>query len=111
MFPVFIAMASPEGGGGGGLIGFLPMILIFGIMYFLILRPQMKRQKEHQKMLSEVAKGDRIVTSGGLHAIIVKVNQKENTLTIKPAENIKLEVDRSAVARKIVPGKDTQKKR
>ncbi len=113
MLTAFIAMAAPQqgGGGGGGFAAFLPMILIIVIMYFLILRPQMKRQKEHQNMLSETAKGDRIVTTGGLHATILKVNQKDNTLTINAGDNIKLEIDRSAIARKIVTDKGTAGKK
>lgn len=102
-------MAGPQqgGAGGGGFVAFLPMILIILIMYFLILRPQMKRQKDHQEMLTKVAKGDRIVTSGGLHGTILKVNEKDKTLTITAGDNIKLVVDRSAVARKVDPTKTT----
>ena len=108
MFTAFIAMAAPQG--GGGFVAFLPMILIIVIMYFLILRPQIRRQKQHQNMLNEVQKGDRIVTSGGVHATIIKVNQKDNILTIKAADKVTLEIDRSAVARKIVPNKESVSK-
>ena len=83
---------------------FLPMILIFLVLYFLILRPQARRQKEHQKMLGELNKGDRIVTTGGIHAVILKVNEKEGTIMVKAGEDLKLEIDRGAVARKLGSG-------
>ncbi len=112
MLTAFIAMAAPQqgGAGGGGFVAFLPMILIIVIMYFLILRPQMKRQKEHQLMLTKVTKGDRIVTSGGLHGTILKVNEKDNTLTINAGDSVKVVVDRAAVARKVDPVKEASGK-
>jgi len=95
-----IAMAAPEGQQGGGIALFLPMILIFVIFYFLMLRPQVKRQKQHEKMLNELAKGDEIVISGGIHAVILRVNEKEGTLIVKIADDVKIEVDRTAVTRR-----------
>lgn len=93
--------AAPGGGGGGGLAAFLPFILIFIIFWLLIIRPQAKRQKEHQRMLESITKGDRIVTSGGIYGLVVKVNEKEGTLIVKIDDNVKIELDRSAVARRI----------
>lgn len=101
----FLALA-PAGaqGGGMGIAAFLPMLAIFVIFYFLIIRPQSKRQKEHDKMLSELTKGDRIVTSGGIHGVIQRVNEKEATLTLKIGDDVKIEIDRSAIAR-VLEGK------
>lgn len=100
-----IAMAPAGGGaggaqgGGGGLLMWLPMILIFAIMYFLILRPQAKRQKEQQNMLQALTKGDKIVTTGGIHGTIL--SEKENILVVKIADSVKVEIERGAVARKV----------
>jgi len=97
-----LAMAAPEGGQqGGGLALFLPMILIFVIFYFLMLRPQAKKAKEHEKMISQLTKGDEIVTSGGIHGVVQRVNEKEFTLIIKIADDVKIEIDRAAVGRKV----------
>lgn len=70
--------------------------LIFVIFYFMILRPQQKRQKERQKMIDSMKKGDRIVTSGGLHGKIVNVDDK--TVLVDAGDNIKLKFERSAIA-------------
>jgi len=85
--------------GGGGIAAFLPMILVLVVAYFLILRPQMKRQKDHQKMISALDKGDRIVTAGGIHGTILKTLD-ENTVLVKIADEVKVVLDRSAIARK-----------
>jgi preprotein translocase subunit YajC len=91
-------MAAPAGDGSAGssLLSFLPLIAIVAIFYFLILRPQNKKQKETQKMLSAIKKGDRVVTIGGIHGVIQSV--KENTVIVKVDDNVKLEFNRSAVA-------------
>ena len=92
-------MAPPSQGAGSD-SGFVSTILMFaliiGIFYFLILRPQQKRQKERQKLLDSVKKGDKIVTAGGLHGTIAGVEEK--TLLIQVADNVKLKFDRSAVS-------------
>ena len=77
----------------------LPMVLIFGIMYFLIFRPQAKKQKQHKTMVNSLKKGDKIVTSGGIYGTIAGLKEKENTLIVKVAENVKIEVTRSSVAK------------
>ncbi len=87
------------GSGGGGLMAFLPLILIFVIMYVLIIRPQQKKQKELQRMLDSLKKGDKIVTSGGIHGQIVGIKEKEQTLIVKVDDNVKIELSRAAVAR------------
>ena len=92
-------MGAPQGEGGSSgstLFSFLPLIAIIAIFYFLILRPQNKKQKETQKMLSALKKGDRIVTIGGVHGIIQSV--KESTVIVKVDENVKLEFSRSAIS-------------
>ncbi len=96
----FIAQAGASGG-GGGLLGFLPFVLILVIIYFLMLRPQMKKQKEHGAMLSSLKKNDGVVTSGGLHGRIVHINEKEGSLQIQLAKGIVVTVDRGSIARKM----------
>jgi len=73
----------------------MPLILMFVIFYFLLIRPQQKKQKAHQKMISELKKNDDIITSGGIHGTIVNV--KDATYTVRVDDNVKIEVSKSAV--------------
>ena len=81
---------------GGGFLGFIPLILIFLIFYFLLILPQQKRQKEHQKMLQSLRKGDKVITSGGILGTIVGV--KDDVIVLKIAENVKVEFLKSSVS-------------
>ena len=85
--------ASPAG--PNPLASFVPIILIFVIMYFLLFRPQMKRQKEAAKLVSALKTGDRVVTASGIHGLISNV--KERTVILKIADNVKIEIEKSAV--------------
>jgi len=78
------------------LFQFLPLLIIFGIFYVLLILPMRRRQKKHQEMLSALTKGDRVVTSGGLFGTVVSVDG--DVVTLRVAENVKLQVARSAVA-------------
>ena len=78
---------------------FLPLIFLFGIFYFLIIRPQQKQQKEHQAMLDALTKGDKIVTAGGLFAEVVKV--EEDFIKIKLNDTSIVKLDKAFVNRKI----------
>ncbi len=84
--------AAPQ----GGLMGFLPLILIFIVFYFMLIRPQMKRAKEHRQMVSALAKGDEVVTNGGLLGKLTKVG--ESFVEIELAEGVTVKVQRHAVA-------------
>lgn len=75
----------------------IPMIAIFAIMYFLIIRPQNKRQKELAARVSGLKTGDKVVTTGGIHGIVANVREGA-TLSLKIADNVKIEVDKSAIA-------------
>lgn len=103
LFSLFVEPAWALGEGGGDATGgnpvaqLLPFILMFVVLYFLILRPQIKKQKDSQKMIDELKKGDKIVTSGGLHGVIT--NLKDDTISVKIAENVKVEMSRAAVSR------------
>lgn len=95
-----LLMGAPAGGeapsGPAALVNFLPLVAIIAIFYFLIIRPQSKKQKETQKMLSALKKGDKIVTIGGIHGTIQSV--KESTVIVRVDDNIKLEFSRSAIS-------------
>jgi preprotein translocase subunit YajC len=98
MFFSFLAQAqtAPPSGLGGGLGGFLvPMLLIFVMMYFVMIRPQKKRQMEQQRLVNALKTGDRVVTNAGIHGLISNV--KETTVIVKVADNVKIEMEKSAV--------------
>lgn len=81
---------------GGFAMSILPFVLIIGIFYFFIIRPQNKKQKETQKMLDALKKGDKVVTIGGIHGVISSV--KEKTVVVKVDDNAKIEFNRSAIS-------------
>ncbi len=91
------AMAPGQGaqGQGGGLLSFLPLILIFVIFYFLLIRPQQKRAKEHKQMIDNVKKGDKVILSGGEYGVVEEV--KKNTVVVKIAENVKVKYGKSFI--------------
>jgi preprotein translocase subunit YajC len=89
--------APATGGPMGFLVSMLPLILIVVIMYFLMIRPQQKKAKAHQAMMEALKQGDEVVTSGGIYGIIAGV--KKNTLYLKVAEGVKIEIERFAIAR------------
>ena len=93
------APAAPAAGGGlNSILGFLPIILIFAVLYFLMILPQQRRQKKHTQMIEQIKRGDRVVLGAGIHGIVSNV--KEQTFLVKVAEDTELEVDKSAVSYK-----------
>ncbi len=84
-------------GGGSAFASFIPLILIFAIMYFLLIRPQQKKAKEHAKMVSELRRGDQVVTSGGLIGKVSKVKD-DREIEVELAPNVKVRVIKSTVA-------------
>jgi len=100
LFGIAWAMGSQPGqsGGSAGLLGFLPFLLILVVIYFLMLRPQMKKQKQQQKMLSELKKGDRVITNSGMFGTIVGINEKDNIVVLKVGEETKIEFLKSSIA-------------
>jgi preprotein translocase subunit YajC len=96
----FLAHAMTGGtggtGGGGGFTTFLPLILMFAIFYFLLIRPQQKKAKTHKQMLSSVKKGDKVVSSGGLHGVITGV--ADDVVTMEIAPKVRVKVSRSSIA-------------
>ncbi|MQX35257.1 preprotein translocase subunit YajC [Roseospira navarrensis] len=97
---MLISPAYAQAAGGGameGLGAFLPLILIFVIFYFLLIRPQQKRMKEHKAMLEAIRRGDRIVTNGGIVGTVVKV-VNETEVSVEIAENVRVRVMRDMIA-------------
>ena len=86
-----------EGGQPNPIASLLPFVLMFLVLYLLILRPQMRKQKNQQRMIDELEKNDEIVTSGGIHGTILNI--KDDILVVKIADNVKIEVSRAAVSR------------
>ena len=95
---LLLMMGSQGQQQGGSLLAFLPLIAIIVVMYFFMIRPQAKKQKEHQKMLSEIVKGDRILTAGGIVGTVAGIKESENLLIVKIADSVKVELSRSSVA-------------
>ena len=83
---------SPAGGGDSGLLGFLPIILMFALLYFLMIRPQMKRAKETKAMIEALQKGDEVITAGGVVGRISKLGDQYITLEIAPNTEIVVQI-------------------
>jgi preprotein translocase subunit YajC len=84
------------GGQGGGFSAFVPLILMFAIFYFLLIRPQQKKAKQHKMLLSSIKKGDKIVSSGGLHGTVTGLT--EEVVTVEIAPKVRVKVSRGSVA-------------
>ena len=84
------------------LINMFPVLLIFLVMYFLLIRPQVKQQKELARMQSKLKKNDEVVTTGGIHGTVVNV--KEGVVTLRVDDNVRFDVDKTAVARLVREG-------
>ena len=92
------AMGQTGGAGGqaGGIAGFLPIIILFVIFYFLLIRPQQKKAKEHREMISNLKKGARIITSGGIYGTIISLD--DTIVGLEIAEKVKIKITRGNVA-------------
>jgi preprotein translocase subunit YajC len=77
---------------------FLPLILIFGVFYFMMIRPQIKKQKEHQDMLNNLKRGDKIVTTGGIIGSIIKIEEDIGIINLEVATNVRIRIIKSAVS-------------
>ena len=96
----FLAYAMGTGGGsggqGGGFGAFIPLILMFAIFYFLLIRPQQKKAKQHKEMITSLKKGDRVVSSGGLHGVITGIT--DDIITVEIAPKVRVKISRGSVA-------------
>lgn len=102
------AQAASSSGGSSFLIQIAPLVLIFAVFYFLLIRPQQKKMKEHKAMVASLSKGDKVVTAGGLMGTIFKIDD-EKIATVEISENIKVKVVRSTISE--VLGKDSSSKK
>ena len=87
---------AQDAASSGGLMGFLPLILIFVVFYFMLIRPQMKRAKDHKNMVSALSKGDEVVTNGGILGKITDLS--DSFVTLQLADNVSIKVPRHAIA-------------
>ncbi len=106
-----IAYAMGQGGaltgqGAGGFSSLVPIILMFVIFYFLLIRPQQKKTKEHREMVNHLKKGDRVITSGGLHGRITAVS--EATMTVEIADKVRVKVARGNVSQVVQSSPQSQ---
>ena len=99
--PAFAQAAAPAPGGFGGMSLLFPLLLI-GVMYFLMIRPQMKRAKEHKGMLEKLARGDEVLTNGGIAGTVVDIG--DNFITVEIADNVRIRVQKAAIANVLPKG-------
>ena len=95
---IIYAMAGSGAEQSGGILAFLPFIIIMAIIYFLMIRPQSKRQKEKKVMLEDLKKGDKVITIGGIHGVISGMKAKGSVVVLKTGKNNDLTINRSAIA-------------
>ncbi|MBI5695544.1 MAG: preprotein translocase subunit YajC [Nitrospirae bacterium] len=88
--------AGGQGGSGGMIMMFVQLAIIFGILYFLLIRPQQKKAKEHKAMLDNLKKGDKVLTTGGIYGTIFSIDQ--NTVVLIVSENVKIKMARGYIA-------------
>ena len=101
--------AAPAGGAGaaGGLASFAPLILIFVVFYFLLIRPQQKQAKAHQKFLSELKSGNKVMTKGGIHGTITGLT--DTVITLEIAKDVRIKISRDAIAGSLTATTGTEK--
>lgn len=101
MIDLAYAMGQAPGGGGGagGFSALIPLALMFAIFYFILIRPQQKKQREHREMLKALKTGDQIITAGGIYGTIIAID--ETKVKLKIAENVKIDVTRSSIASRL----------
>lgn len=92
----FLLMSQPQGQNQNPIVAFLPLILLVVIFYFMLIRPQQKRAKEHRKMLDELKSGDKVYTIGGVRGTIAAVD--DNRIVLRVADNVKISFNKSAIA-------------
>ena len=96
MVDIAFAQAAPGVGGPGPLVTILPFILIFVIMYFMVIRPQQKKAKQHQEMLNKLKRNDEVMTSGGIYGKVIDL--KETVVTLEVAPNVRVRVHRPQIS-------------
>lgn len=95
---MFITPAYAQGAGGDAFTSFLPIILIFVIFYFLLIRPQQKKMKAHRAMLGQVKRGDKVLTGGGIIGTITKVKEETDEVTVEIADGVRVDILRGTIS-------------
>ncbi len=98
VMPILIAAAPATAQSPNALVSFLPMILIFGIFYFILIAPMRKRQKKTQQMLAQLKKGDAVITNGGIYGRIAAIDDATATVILQVSDQVKIKIARSALA-------------
>jgi preprotein translocase subunit YajC len=98
VIPILLAAAPATTPAPNALISFLPMILIFGIFYFILIAPMRKRQKKTQQMLAQLKKGDAVITNGGIYGRIAAIDDATATVILQVSDQVKIKIARSALA-------------
>lgn len=96
--PAFAQDAAAAGGAGGAIMQLAPLVLIFGVFYFMLIRPQQKKMKEHREMLGQLKRKDRVVTSGGILGTVIKVKDGSEEVEVEIAPNVVVTVVRSTIS-------------
>ena len=96
MFDIAYAQTAPGASGPGAMMTLIPFALIFVIMYFMVIRPQQKKNKDHQELLSKLKRNDEVMTSGGIYGKVVDL--KETVVTLEVAPNVRIRVHRPQIA-------------
>jgi preprotein translocase subunit YajC len=110
---IFVGTAHAQAAGataGGGLGSLMPLIIIFGIFYFLLIRPQQKKLKEHQQMVESAKRNDKIVTAGGIVGTIAKVNSDNETVEVKITTGVEVTVMKSTIANVLTKSSSVEEK-
>ncbi|KLD78060.1 preprotein translocase subunit YajC [Xanthomonas hyacinthi] len=94
--------ASAASAAGGGMQMFLLPIILIAVMYFVMIRPQMKRQKEHKSMLDKLGRGDEVITSGGVAGVVTDIG--DNFITVEIADNVRIRVQKGAIGNVLPKG-------
>jgi preprotein translocase subunit YajC len=100
MLGLAFAMGTPPAGGGGGgqsaIMNLVPLVFMFGIFYFLLIRPQQKKAKEHRALLDSLKKGDQVITAAGIHGKVTAID--ENVITLEIATGVNIKVSKGFIA-------------
>jgi preprotein translocase subunit YajC len=107
MLEIAYAQIAPGMGGPGQMLSFLPLVLIFVVFYFLLIRPQQKRTKQHQEMLGKLKKNDEVMTSGGIYGKVISL--ADNVVTLEVAPNVRIRVNRPQISTVITNDKTPAK--
>lgn len=96
-----VAMGGAEGGGAGSMFTIVWFALIFVVMYLLLIRPQQKKAKEHQRLLRELKKGDKVVTNGGMFGTIFAIDEERGRIVLKITDEVRMEFLKSSISAKV----------